>query len=296
MDGLDEALEMVTIGGWGSMSPYFYAALFVIIGIIVAKLVGRSAERFVRQHRSSHAAVLTGKAVFYLTTVAIVLVTLSQLGVRLSGLLAAAGIFTVAIAFAAQTSVSNVISGLFLYFDRPFSIDDTVKVGEVLGTVTAIDLLSSRVRTFDNLMVRIPNETLLKSTITNYSLHAIRRIELPVGVAYGSDLKHVQKVLSDALALHPLILDEPAPVILFDALGDDGVELNVRVWIERTQVVKARSDLTRTIYDALNAEGIEIPWPQRVVHMKREPVDEEQEVPASTSTVQASDYASGDLV
>ncbi len=286
MEGIDEAFDVVTTGGWETLKPYAMAALFVLAGVVAAKLLARYTERFIKQRHSAHTAVLTGKIIFYATVTAVLLVTLSQLGVQLSGLLAAAGIFTVALAFAAQTSVSNVISGLFLYFDRPFSIDDTVKVGDVLGTVTAIDLLSSRVRTFDNLVVRIPNETLLKSTITNYSLHPIRRIDIPVSVAYGTDLKACRKVLLDAIALHPLILDEPAPVVLFDALGDDGVELNVRAWLERTEVVKARSDLTGAIYDSLNAADIEIPWPQRVVHMRHV---SPQEVPEDESVVTTSD-------
>lgn len=262
--------EIQEVGVWELVSPYLFALLFVIIATLLARLLARGVERFVRRHRSPHTAVLFNKLVFYSLFVTIILGTLSSLGVQLTGLLAAAGILTVALAFAAQTSVSNVISGLFLYFDRPFSIGDTVKIDQTVGTVTTIDLLSSRVRTFDNLMVRIPNETLLKSTITNYSLFTIRRIEIPVSVAYGTDLKLCNEVLMKSMATHPMIFDEPAPVVLVDNLGDDGVELNVRAWIDRLEFVKAKSSLTQSLYDALGDAEIEIPWPQRVVHIRNE--------------------------
>ena len=258
------------MGVWELVSPYLFALLFVIIATLLARLLARGVERFVGRHRSPHTAVLFNKLVFYSLFVTIILGTLSSLGVQLTGLLAAAGILTVALAFAAQTSVSNVISGLFLYFDRPFSIGDTVKIDQTVGTVTTIDLLSSRVRTFDNLMVRIPNETLLKSTITNYSLFTIRRIEIPVSVAYGTDLKLCSEVLMKSMATHPMIFDEPAPVVLVDALGDDGVELTVRAWIDRLEFVKAKSSLTQSLYEALGDAEIEIPWPQRVVHIRNE--------------------------
>ncbi|MFU8807239.1 MAG: mechanosensitive ion channel family protein, partial [Bradymonadaceae bacterium] len=170
----------------------------------------------------------------------------------------------------AQTSVSNVISGFFLFFDRPFSINDTVKIDDILGTIVTIDLLSSRIRTFDNLMVRIPNEAVLKATIINYTLFQVRRIEVPVSVEYGADLKKVREVLLEVMGNHPLLLDEPEPVVLFDALGDDGVELNVRVWVERTDFLRVKSDLVMRIHDSLTAARITIPFPQRVVHLRHE--------------------------
>lgn len=281
--------------GWETLSPYLFALLFVILGAIGARILGRLVERLVLRHRSPHTAILCNKLVFYTLFVAVFLSTLSWLGVELTGLLAAAGILTVALAFAAQTSVSNVISGLFLYFDRPFSIGDTVKVGDILGTVVSIDLLSSRVRTFDNLMIRIPNETLLKSTITNYSLFTVRRIDIPVGVAYGTNLKDCKTVLMDTMTRQSMILDEPAPVVLVDSLGDDGVELVVRAWIERTEFVTAKSQLTQAIYESLGAADIEIPWPQRVVHL-RDDLKVLERIGESNEALPADDFGEPDEI
>ena len=263
-----ELLEEITTFNWEALTPYLMTLMVAILAIIAAQILANFVERIIRQYRSAHTAVLANKVIFYTLFLGIGLTALSYLGVNLTGLIAAAGILTVAVAFAAQTSVSNVISGLFLYFDRPFSIGDTVKVDTVVGTVVSIDLLSSRVRTFDNLMVRLPNETLLKSTITNFSLFAIRRIDIPISVAYGTDIKICRNVLQEAMQRHPSILDEPAPVVLLESLGADGVDLTVRAWIERTEFVRARSELILTLYNALNEAKIEIPRPQRVVHLR----------------------------
>lgn len=256
------------LGGWPNITPFLIGLAVIIGSYFVATLLAQLTERVVRRRGSPHAAAIANKLVFYAFFTGALLITLSHLGLKLSGLLAAAGILTVAIGFAAQTSVSNVISGIFLYFDRPFSIDDTVRIGEVLGTVTSIDLLSTRIRTFDNLMVRLPNETLLKSTIINFTLFPIRRIEIPVAVAYGSDLDECREILLSAIAKHPNIMDEPAPFVIVDSLEDGLVNLKIRAWIERSEYVRARSALTQTIYEALQEAQIAIPWPQRIIQVR----------------------------
>lgn len=266
---LSLAREFQTRGGWDLLSPYLTAIVIVAIGYVVARSVARGAEALIRQMGSEHSAVITQKLVFYGLLVVAILIALTQLGIKLSGLLAAAGIFTVALGFAAQTSVSNVISGFFLFMDRPFSINDTVKIDTTLGTVVSIDLLSTRIRTFDNLMVRIPNEALLKSTIINYTLFNVRRVDIPVAIQYGTDLQEVREIILEVLDRHPTVLDEPAPAVLFDALGESGVSIIVRAWIERSEFITSRSELTMGIHDALAAHGIRIPMPQRMVHLQQ---------------------------
>lgn len=262
--------ESERLGGWEVIAPYVIVIAMLVIGYALARLVARGAGKLIAQAGSEHNAVIASKLVFYSLFVLVFIAALSQLGIRVSALLAAAGVFTIALGFAAQTSVSNVISGFFLFFDRPFSINDTVKIDNTLGTIVAIDLLSSRIRTFDNLMVRIPNEAVLKSTIINYTLFSVRRIEIPVSVEYGTDLKQTRKVLLEAMTDHPLLLDEPEPAILFDSLGADGVDILVRVWVERADFLKAKSELVMRIHDVLAEANITIPFPQRVVHLRQD--------------------------
>lgn len=248
------------------LETYIVALLIFVVGLFLARTLAKVVERFMRQRGTSHGAAIGGKLVFYVVLLLATFGALTQLGVKLTGLLTAAGIFTVAIGFAAQTSVSNVISGLFLLVDRPFSINDTVKIDQTIGTILSIDLLSTKLRTFDNLVVRVPNETLLKSTITNYTLFEVRRIDIPVSVAYGTDLRQAQRVLKEVMREHSAVLDEPEPAVLTDLLGDSGINLIIRAWVIRTDFVTARSELTVAVKEALDAAGIEIPFPQRVVH------------------------------
>lgn len=284
MEDIDKLLT------WETAQPYAVALLILVFGFLVAKLVARAIERFMRQQDSPHGAAVGGKIAFYSILLLTIFAALTHLGVELTGLLAAAGIFTVAIGFAAQTSVSNVISGLFLLVDRPFSINDTVKIDTTIGTIISIDLLSSKVRTFDNLVVRIPNETLLKATITNYTLFGVRRIDIPVQVAYSTDLREAQRVLGDVMRRHKAVLDEPEPVVLTELLADSGVNLLIRAWVDRTEFIQARSDLTMAVKEALEQADIEIPFPQRVVHHRYEgerPGLREEEAAAGAATDEA---------
>ena len=274
MESFDKILAQATrvVGEsatWTNIKPYVIALVILVVGFLIARTLSKAIDRVMRQRGSPHGAVVTAKLVFYAILTLAVFGALTQLGVKLTGLLTAAGIFTVALGFAAQTSVSNVISGLFLLIDRPFSIDDTVKIEQTLGTIISIDLLSTKVRTFDNLVVRIPNETLLKSTITNYTLYEVRRIEIPVQVAYDTDLRGAQRVLQDVMREHKAVLDEPQPVVLTDLLAESGINLLIRAWVIRTDFVTARSELTTAVREALAEAKIEIPFPQRVLHLKK---------------------------
>ena len=263
---------------WARLWPYVLAVITLLAGWVAAVLLRRLMQRVARRAGSEHGAVVAGKLVFYAVIVATIFVALSEIGVEIKGLLAAAGILTVAISFAAQTSVSNVISGFFLLFDRPFSINDTIKVDQTLGIVHSIGLLSSKVRTFDNLVVRIPNEALLKSTITNYSLFNVRRIELLVTVEYSANLDWVAEVVLEAISTHSLLLDEPAPVVLVERLGERGVELVARVWCVSSDYVRARSELNALVAEALQEHGITIPFPQQVIYLRKEPAPPEEPV------------------
>lgn len=249
-----------------SLEAYLIALAIFVFGIVLARVVANGVARVLRQRGSEHMVAVGKKVTFYVILLLATFAALTQLGVKLTGLLTAAGIFTVAIGFAAQTSVSNVISGLFLLVDRPFSINDTVKIDTTIGSVLSIDLLSTKVRTFDNLVVRIPNETLLKSTITNYTLFEVRRVEIPVAVAYATDLSEAKEILQRVMRSNQAVLDEPAPAVLVDLLADSGINLLIRAWVIRDDFVTARSELTQSLKEALGEAGIEIPFPQRVVH------------------------------
>ncbi|HSP00724.1 MAG TPA: mechanosensitive ion channel family protein, partial [Thioalkalivibrio sp.] len=168
--------------------------------------------------------------------------------------------------FASQTSASNLISGLFLIGEGPFGTGDVIKVGETTGEVLSVDLLSVKLRTFDNLFVRIPNETLIKSEVTTLTRFPIRRFDLQVGVAYKEDIERVRKVLMDVADRNTLCLDEPKPLFIFNGFGDSSVNIQFSVWARRENFLDLRNSLQIEIKKAFDAEGIEIPFPHMTLY------------------------------
>ena len=226
--------------------------------------------RRVYEGLSEHVRLIVDKAIRYALVVVGLLWILGIFGVNPAGLVAGLGLLSVAIGFAAQTSVSNLISGFFLIFERPFSVGDAVDIGGNTGIVLSIGLLSTKMRTYDNILVRIPNETVLKATIKTYTAFDIRRIDTTVGIAYAEDIEEARRVILEYLNSEPVFLAEPPPIVFAEELADSSVNLKVFVWIRRVDYIKAKETLVKGIKNALDKAGIEIPFPQRVVYIKQE--------------------------
>jgi len=233
---------------------------------ILSKVVGRIS----RKKLGAHIGILIQKILLYGGIVAVTITLLLELGFNLGALLGAAGIMSVAVGFASQTSLSNIISGVFLYGEKPFAVDDIIRVGDKVGVVLSIDLLSVKLRQFNNEFVRIPNETMIKTEVTNVTKFPIRRVEVDVGVAYHSDIDHVTHVLKEVADKNPYSLDDPAPIVVFKDFGDSSLNFMLGAWCERTQFLDLKNSLMRDIKKKFDAEAIEIPFPQRVVHINRD--------------------------
>jgi small-conductance mechanosensitive channel len=206
-------------------------------------------------------ALIARRVVFYGTLGVATAGALNQLGVDLSVLLGAAGVLTVALGFAAQTSASNLISGLFLLAERPFVAGDVIKTGGTTGEVVAIDLLSVKLRTLDNLSVRIPNEALLKSEITNYTRYPIRRVDIKVTVAFRQDLGLVRRLLEAIADGETLCFDEPRPQFLVRGFTETGIELQFSVWTRRDQAQEVGNVVQQRMQEAFVHEGVELAAP-----------------------------------
>jgi len=190
------------------------------------------------------------------------------MGVNLSALLGAAGIAGIAIGFAAQTSVSNLISGIFLISERPFQIGDVIEVGNISGIIMSIDLLSIKLQTFDNRFVRIPNESIIKSNVINNTRFPIRRLDVWVRVSYNSDLKKVTETLKDIASKNLYALDNPEPLIYIDKFDTSGISILFGVWFEQSKLVDLRNSIIMDIHTRFAEEGIEIPYPKQDVYIK----------------------------
>ncbi|TVP55423.1 MAG: mechanosensitive ion channel family protein [Halomonadaceae bacterium] len=231
------------------------------VGLTVAITASRVVQRYSAERLSQHRAVLLRRLVFYTITAIFLLMALRQSGFQIGVLLGAAGILTVAIGFASQTSASNIISGLFLLAEKPFELGQMIEVDGNRGVVVGIDLLSVKLRTPENLFVRIPNETLIKTRVVNLNRFPLRRVDLPVGVAYGEDLDKVKRILIELVNADQRCMEEPVPFVLMQQFGASSVDLMLYFWVRQEDFRQLRSDMLFAIKAAFDREGVEIPFP-----------------------------------
>jgi len=242
------------------------AIVTVVIGFLLAQLCARLVGRLAKHRLDRHRGILIRRLVFYSLFALALLFELRQVSHDISNIfLGAAGILTVAVGFASQTSASNLISGLFLIGEKSFAIGDTVNVGDTTGEVLSIDWLSVKLRTFDNLLVRLPNETLVKSQIINLSRFPIRRIDLKIGVGEKEDLSKVRAVLISVADSNPDVLIEPRPEVRFSEFGDSSFNLLFCIWTRRENYVVTRNALAEGIIQAFRQHDIELPYPYRAL-------------------------------
>jgi small-conductance mechanosensitive channel len=236
------------------------------VGLILARLAGQALVRLFVDEHDAHRAMVVRRGSFYLIAGLFTASALMDLGFDLSVLLGAAGILTVAIGFASQTSASNIISGLFLLGERPFAVGDLIKVGTTMGEVLSIDLMAVKLRTLDNTFVRIPNETLIKTEVSNILHFPIRRIDIQVGVAYREDMDEVREVLLEVADRNPLCLEEPAPRVMFKGYGESSLDHEFRVWAKTENFLDLRDSISVEIKKAFDEHDIEIPFPHRTIY------------------------------
>ncbi len=256
-------MSVFTDIAWGQ---WISSAFLMVLGIFLASLAARSVTRFMAERSTRHHTVMVRRLVFYLIIILFFVAALREAGFSLDVVLGAAGILTVAIGFASQTSASNMISGLFLLVEKPFEIGDFIEVEATMGEVVGIDMLSVKLRTSDNLYVRIPNETLIKTRVVNRSRFPIRRLDLTVGIAYAEDVERVEALLLGLAEKDPNCLEEPKPFTLVTAFGPSSVDLQFSFWVPKERVLEGRSGMMVAIKKTLDREGIEIPFPHTSVY------------------------------
>lgn len=258
--------SLVQVAGSMPWMQWLSAGFLLVLGVILGSLAARSVSRVMQARATRHHTVMFRRLVFYVVVAVFALAALREAGFSLDVLLGAAGILTVAIGFASQTSASNMISGLFLLVERPFEIGDFIEVDATVGEVIGIDMLSVKLRTTDNLYVRIPNETLIKTRVVNRSRFPIRRLDLTVGIAYAEDVERVEQLLLDLAARNPACLEEPRPFVLVTSFGPSSVDLQFSFWVPKERILEGRSHMMVDIKKTLDREGIEIPFPHTSIY------------------------------
>jgi potassium-dependent mechanosensitive channel len=197
------------------------------------------------------------------------LIAASIAGVDLTQITLILGALSVGIGFGLQNIVNNFISGIILLFERPIQVGDTIQVGELFGVVREIGIRASNVRTYAGAEVIVPNAELVSGQVINWTLSdRYRRLELNVGVAYGNRPADVIRVLEDLVRNHDAALKTPAPYVRFHGFGDSSLDFRVYVWVDFDEGIAATSAILSAVYDALAEAGIEIPFPQRDLHLR----------------------------
>lgn len=239
-----------------------YSLGLFLFGYFLAKKISYFVAKPIAQRFSRHHAQLVSRATFYLIFIMFFVSGLQHLGFNLSVLLGAAGVFTVAVSFASQTAASNLISGIFLLFERPFKVGDSIEVKGIRGTVESIDLLSSKLRTADNTLVRIPNESMIKSEIFNLSYFLTRRIDVLLGVSYQCNVEQVKHLLKQVADDTDNVLKEPEPVVIIENFADYAIQMKLMVWAQNADLQTIRNGLQERIKSEFDRHGIEMPVQQ----------------------------------
>ncbi len=197
------------------------------------------------------------------------LVSMGAIGLDLSNLAIVAGALSVGIGFGMQAIFNNFVSGLILLFERPVKVGDWIVVGEHSGVIKKIRVRSTEIETFQNSSIIVPNSQLISETVTNWTLHdRVGRVDIPIGVAYGSDTQHVKKVLLETAAAHKEVRSYPSPQVIFTNFGDSSLDFELRCFIHNIRdVFRVSSELRFDVDAAFRANEIEIPFPQRDVHI-----------------------------
>jgi len=259
----------------GSLTISLGSVLAAVVAVWIALMISRVIRFFFEEEVASRVALPPGvpatmsRLIHYVILVIGAFLALAAAGIELGQLAIVFGAFGVGIGFGLQTIVNNFISGLILMFERPIRVGDVVQLGTVSGTVTTIGIRASRVRTWDGSEVVVPNGNLISSELVNWTLSDVhRRLEMPVGVAYGSDPEQVIALLVSTMRTHDKVLATPEPFALFVGFGGSSLDFSARCWCRFDDSIRTASDLHVAFNRALADAGIEIPFPQRDLHLR----------------------------
>lgn len=195
---------------------------------------------------------------------------LGTVGIPMTSFLTILGAAGLAIGLALQGSLSNFAGGVLILAFKPFRIGDVIEAQGEIGTVQKIDILHTRLDTADNREIIMPNGSLANSNIINITAHPTRRVAFPVGISYDSDIKQARQIIVDTLSKDPRVLPEEGVQVVLLELADSSLNLSVRVWVKSEDFWSMTFEGLENIKEALDAANIEIPFPQRDIHMKQE--------------------------
>lgn len=244
-----------------TVDKFIRIVFILVVGIGSIQIVSHLIKRSLRKQLSRQRMMIISRTVVYTGYVGLVLIVIRELNYDLTALFGAAGVVGIIIGVASQTSIGNIISGLFLVSEKSFELGDVIRIGDKTGTVYSIDLLSIKIKTYENLLIRIPNQTVISTELVNVTKFPIRRLEFQIGVAYKEDLRKIKTILENVARNNPLCLEEPEPVIIFKEFGTSSINITFGVWFEKANYLAVKNSVFLEVKDAFDREGIEMPFP-----------------------------------
>ena len=251
----------------GALGNLVLALCILLVGFTIAGFVKRRITGFA--DRSRHLDITTGSFLGNLARYAIMALTvvfvLQNFGLQTTSLVALLGAAGLAIGLALQGVLGGVAAGVMLVIFRPFKVGDFIEVDGEMGTVKDISIFTTELASLDNVQIVIPNANVWGNTITNYSVYGTRRAEWTFGVSYGSNLAQAERIIRETIEADPRTLMDPSPFLQVNALGDFSVDFLVRYWVASSDFFQYQADMKRRVKEALDAGGVEIPFPTRHV-------------------------------
>ncbi len=245
------------------------ATLILVIGWTAIRLIKKLIMSImVKREMEPTLSKILADILIWTLKILLFVTVISRLGVENSSFVAIIGAAGLAVGLSLQGSLSNFAGGVLIIMFKPFKVGDFIEAQGVSGTVKQIQIFVTQLATVDNQVIFVPNGALSNGTITNYSYATTRRANLIIGISYGSNIKKAKEIAMDVMENHPLVLKDPAPVVLVSDLADSSINLSVRPWANLPDFFVMRSDILEQVKLRFDENGIEIPFPQRDIHIK----------------------------
>ncbi|MGK0269240.1 MAG: small conductance mechanosensitive channel [Paraglaciecola sp.] len=274
---MDDVIESINISQYlpaviAGATNVLFAIIILLIGLFIAnrvhKIICKTGEKYEKLDNTLFGFL--GSLAKYIIIAFVVIAVLNRFGVQTASIIALLGAAGLAIGLALQGTLSNVSAGVMLLVFRPYKVGDFIDAADRFGNVQEIDLFTTILQTFDNQQIIIPNSQIWGSQIVNHSHHSVRGVDMHYGVAYKEDTDVVRKIIDSVLERHPHILKDPAPFVEVETLNDSSVDFLVRPFCMGEHYFDVLYSVPEQIKKALDAEGIEIPFPHRKLIIEKE--------------------------
>ena len=248
------------------------AILIFVVSLYLAGLVSNMFKKVLTRHKADREIIQLLSQLTRWSIIVIGAITALQRFFNVSAFLAGLGILGFTVGFALQDIMQNFVAGIILLIQQPFEVEDVIETDQFLGTILAINLRTTEMKTIDGRIVIIPNASILSKPLINYTRAEFRRIELPVGVSYDADPTVTRKVVMEALPNVPGFVSDPDPMVVFHTFGGSSIDMSAFFWIDmsKTNPLLAKDAAFELVKAGLDRKGIEIPFPTTMVYIQKD--------------------------